>query len=218
MDKDTLRIIIFLLGLLIVAGIIAWSFLRHQQIEQEFEDYTDSLTDEDKLLLDNSGNDFLPANLGGKKKNKISKLDPISAKAEANAPPPPPSNVIEFSIVSQTGEGFNGDAIFKVLKEVGLEYGSLQIFERLDANKLVDFGVANMVKPGIFPAKNLTGFYCPGISFFMQPSKVEQPVEVFDDFIKTLNIVALKLGGEMWDNNRAPLSNKTIEDIRQQLV
>ena len=56
---------------------------------------------------------------------------------------------------------------------VGLEYGSLKIFERLDANRLVDFGVACIVEPGTFPDKDLENFYCPGIVFFMQPEALD---------------------------------------------
>ncbi|NOQ35789.1 MAG: cell division protein, partial [Methylococcaceae bacterium] len=71
--------------------------------------------------------------------------------------------------------------------------------------------------PGVFPQENLSDFHCPGLSFFMQPKKITNRVEVFEDFVRTLNFVALKLGGKMLDDKREPLTNETIQQIRQTL-
>lgn len=209
MDKDTLRIIIFLIGLLVVAGMIAWSFLKHQRAEREFEEYDGPLSDNDKSI----GNDDFDVIPLTPKKNNHGVQDPISEDAAVSEVPA----LIQFSIVAPTDEGFNGEDIFHVLDDVGLEYGSLQIFERLDSNRLVDFAVASMVNPGIFPLDNLAEFNCPGLSFFMQPRKIDNRVEVFEDFIRTFNFVALKLGGEMWDHNRQPLTDEAIQEIRNKL-
>lgn len=214
MDRDTLRIIIFLIGLLVVAGMIAWSFLKHQRAEREFEEYEDS---EINQLPGTGSDDFDVVPLTPKKKEPASPakngLDPISADVEMLEMP----TIIQFSVVCPDEIGFNGEDIFSVLNDVGLEYGSLQIFERLDSNRLVDFAVASMVNPGIFPKDNIGEFFCPGLSFFMQPKKIENRAEVFEDFVRTFNFVALKLGGEMWDEKRELLTDEKIQAIRQTL-
>jgi len=100
---------------------------------------------------------------------------------------------------------------------VGLEYGSLKIFERLDGNRLVDFGVASMSGSGIFPDKNHADFNTPGLVFFMQPGEVDDAQAVFDDYIQTIKLLATELDGEIRDDQRKPLTEATIQLIRQSL-
>lgn len=217
MDKDTLRIIIFLVGLLMVAGMIAWSFYQHQKDQREFEDYDTKSSDHDSTTT-KEGYSFEAISSALKKTTeKITeplrnKIDPISADVNKQESIP---NIIQLSIIAPTEQGFEGEDIFNVLESVDLSYGNLQIFERLDSNRLVDFAVANIVNPGVFPQDDLANFSCPGLSFFMQPKKVDHPIEVFEDFIRTFNFVALKLGGEMVDNNRQLLTDESLEEIRQ---
>jgi len=125
--------------------------------------------------------------------------------------------IIQFSVKANAPEGFNGLDLFNAFQIVGLEYGSLKIFERVDANRMVDFGVACMVEPGTFPISNLDTYYCPGVVFFMQPSVLDEPVMVFDDFVETAKLVAIELNGEVLDHERKPLTDATIQLIRQSL-
>ncbi len=219
MDKDTLRIIIFLVGLLVVAGMIAWSFYQHQKDQREFEDYDTGDTDHDSVT-GGEGYSFEAISSVLKKTTKIiteplkNKIDPITEDVNKHESVP---NIIQLSILASTEQEFSGENIFNVLESVDLKYGNLQIFERLDSNRLVDFAVANIVNPGTFPQDDLADFSCPGLSFFMQPQKVDHPIEIFEDFIRTFNFVALKLDGKMVDNNRQLLTDEHLEDIRQSL-
>jgi cell division protein ZipA len=219
MDKDTLRIVIFLIGLLVVIGMIAWSFYQHQKDQREFEGYDTEPSNDDSTTT-KEGYSFEAISLALKKTTeKITdplknKVDPISADVNKQESMP---ELIQLSIIAPTEQGFGGEDIFKVLKSVDLNYGNLQIFERLDSNRLVDFAVANIVNPGVFPQDDLANFSCPGLSFFMQPKKVDHPIEVFEDFIRTFNFIALKLGGEMVDNKHQLLTDDYLENIRQSL-
>ncbi|MDD2723518.1 MAG: cell division protein ZipA C-terminal FtsZ-binding domain-containing protein [Methylovulum sp.] len=125
--------------------------------------------------------------------------------------------IIQFSVLAKSAEGFNGLDLLKAFRIAQMEYGSLRIFERLDANRLVDFGVACLVASGTFPDHDLDEFYCPGLVFFMQPAVLDDPVKVFDDFLEAINIVAVELDGNLLDHERKPLTNSTIQLIRQSL-
>ncbi|MDP1666555.1 MAG: cell division protein ZipA C-terminal FtsZ-binding domain-containing protein, partial [Methylobacter sp.] len=126
--------------------------------------------------------------------------------------------IIQFSVVSKTNEGFNGLDLLKAFRIAELEYGSLKIFERLDAKRMVDFGVACMAGPGTFPdSTGMDDFYCPGVVFFMQPGVLDDAVKVFDDFLEAVNILAVELDGEVLDHDRKSLTNATIQLIRQSL-
>lgn len=230
MDKDLIRIMIFAIGLLVIIGMIAWSYIKHEKFKQNYDDYDDSSERENSELGGYNEDDYETG------LEEISSYDeytevpeeyanPLQPEANRNlnsdsseaAPVMKKPAIIQFSIVANREEGFNGTELFDVLDDVGLEYGNLQIFERLDARRLVDFGVASMVKPGIFPSINLAAFHTPGIVFFMQPGKLDNPVAVFDDFVRTFQYVATQLGGKMWDHQREPLTEETIAQIRDSL-
>lgn len=125
--------------------------------------------------------------------------------------------IIQFSIVANADQGFNGVDLFEAFESAGLHYGSLKIFERLDAQRLVNFGVACMVEPGTFPDKNLESFYCPGVVFFMQHGELEDARIVFDDYVDTIAYLADALNGVAWDHQRQPLTEETVEAIRRSL-
>jgi cell division protein ZipA len=232
MDKDLMRILIFASGLLVIIGMIAWSYFKHEKLKRSYENFDDDSQGRENSTLgynesdyeagldeldgyDEYGDDYNPHEPVHSK--NLETEQELAAQAASVAAAIKKPAIIQFSLVSNRDEGFNGTEIFEILDDVGLEYGNLQIFERLDARRLVDYGVANMVKPGIFPSTNLAAFHCPGIVFFMQPGKVDNPVAVFDDFVRTFQYVATQLGGEMRDHHREPLTEETIDQLRRSL-
>jgi cell division protein ZipA len=231
MDKDLIRIIIFAIGLVVIIGMIAWSYIKHEKHKRDYDDFDDELSEQAHSELGFDEEDYEegleevgePQNYDeSAQQEKPPSYRDAESKREleadrSTAPTMRKPAIIQFSIVANRAEGFNGMEIFDVLDDVGLEYGNLQIFERLDARRLVDFGVASLVKPGIFPSTNLAAFHCPGLVFFMQTSKIDNPVAVFDDFVRTFQYVAMQLGGEMWDHHRKPLTEQTIAQLRQSL-
>jgi cell division protein ZipA len=230
MDKDLIRIIIFAIGLLVIIGMIVWSYIKHEKHKRDYDDY-DDLSEQTHSELGYNEEDYeselddIPEHEYVDEQQQYEEAhnsQPIEASQQLDAEHPTIATIrkpaiIQFSIVATRGEGFNGMEIFDVLDDVGLEYGNLQIFERLDARRLVDFGVASLVKPGIFPSTNLAAFHCPGLVFFMQTSKIDNPVAVFDDFVRTFKYVAMQLGGEMKDHLRQPLTEQTIAQLRHSL-
>ncbi len=228
MDKDLIRIMIFAIGLLVILGMIAWSYLQHEKFRQDLDDYDDEGDIEEDSVL--SDDDFELSSLESKSFEKLaiqptepSESEPqpsvqVALQAEEEVFKPKKPALVQFSIMAKTEAGFNGVTLFETLSDVGLEYGNLQIFERLDARRLVDFGVASVVKPGIIPSTNLPAFNCPGIVFFMQPSKVDNPLAVFDDFLRTFNTVALQLDVLMLNQHRELLTDEEIIQIRQAIL
>ncbi|MCK4492915.1 MAG: cell division protein ZipA C-terminal FtsZ-binding domain-containing protein [Methylococcales bacterium] len=220
MDKETLRIIIFLVGVLTVIGMIAWSFLQHQKDERDFEAFDGTKADKKDTSTEKSHTLDVISSVF-KKTSKIISVPLKNASApiqKVRLSPTPSLDLYQLSIISPTEQGFSGKDIFSILDNAGLKYGNLQIFERIDAHNQVDFAVANIVNPGVFPKDDLKNFSCPGLSFFMQPKQVEHPREVFEDFIRTLNFVALKLEGEMKDHLHHPLTDEYLQKIRQELA
>ncbi len=126
--------------------------------------------------------------------------------------------IIQIHIFALDYEGFSGKDLRDAFQQTNLTYGSLKIFERLDSQNRVDFAVASMIEPGTFPDQDMESFTCPGIVFFLQPAELDNPSSVFDEFIKTIEIIAARLEGVKLDHKREPLSKETIKQIRTHLV
>ncbi len=126
--------------------------------------------------------------------------------------------IIQIHIFALDYDGFSGIDLLDAFQKSRLTFGSLKIFERLDSQNRVDFAVASMIEPGTFPDKGMESFTCPGIVFFLQPAELDNPLVVFDEFIKTIEIIATKLEGVKLDHKREPLSKETIKQIRIHLA
>lgn len=233
MDKEILRIVIIATGMVVVIGMLIWAFIKDKKAREDMEFYDDNADESlaPESFIDSSDDfDITPmgaavSNLGvlhahDKADRYYEEDDDDYYESDDDIEPPPRAAapaIIQFSIITKADEDFNGADLVEAFEMVGLEYGSLKIFERLDANRLVDFGVACIVEPGTFPDKDLDKFYCPGIVFFMQPEALDDAPAVFDDYIETINLLAEKLDGVILDHRRQPLTDATVQAIRQSL-
>ncbi len=227
MDKDLLRMVIIAIGCIAIIGMVLWSAYNNKRARRDidFYDKGNPLDNIDKSLIVNTDNDNFDIVPLGSALDEDVAPDPITVASETN--PPEEANkqvnnievpkIIQFSIVAVADEGFNGRDLDDAFQQVGLEYGSMKIYERLDEQRRVDFAVASMVEPGTFPETKRESFNSPGIVFFLQPSELENPLEIFDEFIQTINLLSANLDGIKWDHNRQPLSEETIQAFRMQI-
>ena len=225
MDKELLRIVIIATGLIIIMGMLTWSYLRNKKAQEAMDFYDDP--DDHDVKKPRYAPSMGDEEIDSESIETIDHhyFDPEDAayepeEDEDDLEPPqrvPVPSIIQFSLVANTDEGFNGIDLTNAFGIVGLEYGSLKIYERLDDNRLVDYGVACMVEPGTFPDSDLESFYCPGLVFFMQPGALDDAQAVFDDYIDTIQILAVELDGIIRDHQRQTLTDATIESLRQSL-
>ena len=224
MDKELLRIVIIATGLMIIMGMLTWSYLKNKKSQEELDFYDDkefrSPPDKSIPIEDNDDIEIDLETLEPGDHHYFDQEDAVYEPEEDDIEPPPRAAVpaiIQFRLIAKAEEGFNGIDLVNAFGIVGLEYGNLKIYERLDANRLVDFGVACMVEPGTFPDSDLDTFNCPGLVFFMQPGALDDAQAVFDDYIETLQLLAIELDGIILDHHREPLSDATIQSLRQSL-
>ncbi len=240
MDKDILRIVIISIGALVIIGMLAWHFFKSRRGRGiGFFDDGDPLEKIDEsLVIDTKDDDFdiIPLgsvnsedNLDGSQLNdsfnsveKVADAYQPELKHHAAEVEPEPlkevPDIMQFGIVAVEGKSFNGKQLRQALEKVGLKFGSNQIFERLDEYDQVDFAVASIVEPGIFPKQDFDSFTCPGITFFFQPKLVNDALVVFDDLIETIHIISSELGGIRWDGRRQILTSDTEKQLRDLLV
>jgi len=127
-------------------------------------------------------------------------------------------SLLQLSIIAQAEEGFSGTQLLEAFEQVGLVYGSVKVFERLDILSRVDYAVASMAEPGIFPGDNWETYYCPGITFFMQPREVGNAAVVFDEMLNTIGQLSALLKGDVVDQNQQPLTPEVVHEIEESLI
>ncbi|MFM8333657.1 MAG: cell division protein ZipA C-terminal FtsZ-binding domain-containing protein [Candidatus Methylumidiphilus sp.] len=126
--------------------------------------------------------------------------------------------LIQISIVATDDGYFDGVELRDALDDLRLIYGDMGIYHRYDRDYRVPlFSVASLVEPGTFPIKDMENFECPGIVLFFQPPQVNDPINVFDDLVTTCHGLAVRLGGEEWDEKRQPLTAEKISQMRARL-
>lgn len=232
MDKELLRIVIIATGLLVIIGMILWSFIKNRR---ELDDQDEIASEQvigssgaiaDSLKLHTEHDDFDIVPLGSAShtldaEENTDWNDEFNAGFDDDMEPDERNilpDIIQFGVVANDDEGFNGVDLVLVFGMVDLEYGDMKVYERINKNGGVDFGVACMVEPGTFPdGEYLASFHCPGILFYLQHQDLEDAQLVFDDFVDTIKTVAKELDGVIWDHQRQPLTEETIQAIRRSL-
>ncbi|MEQ1559544.1 MAG: cell division protein ZipA C-terminal FtsZ-binding domain-containing protein [Methyloglobulus sp.] len=238
MDKELLRIVIIATGFIIMIGMILWSYLRNRGADGDPDVYEDEaviggsnhINDALKLHTERDEFDIVP--LGSARHALDAEEEVWDVKSgwdndddfeEAFDDEPVQSitipDILQFGVVANDEEGFNGVDLAFAFQAAGLEYGDLKVYERINKNGKPDYGVVCMVEPGTFPeeSEDLQAFTCPGIVFYLQHTELTNAKEVFEDFIETIQQIARDLDGAVWDHQRQPLAEATIKAIRQSL-
>ncbi len=235
MDKEILRIVIIATGLLVSIGMILWSYLNSRQTDEDDEveirhekaiGSKGNIDESLRIHHENDDYDIIPIGSARESSAGDSEIDwddelngdfdgsDETGYSERQIIP----DVLQFAIVAPNETGFKGNDIANALDIAGLEYGNLKVYERINALGQVNYGVACITQPGTFPEGDaMDSFTCPGIVFYLQHGDLDDAQEVFEDFVESMKLVAKKLGGEIWDHQRKPLTDATLQIIRMSL-
>lgn len=124
--------------------------------------------------------------------------------------------LVTVHVAAQNDRRFYGSDIKALFDLHGYTYGRMSIYHcALDGDKV--FSIANMVKPGTFDDEQMTSFETPGLTLFMRlPIELDADV-AFDFLITEAKGLAEELGGHLRDENRNPLSEQTIQHMREDI-
>ena len=243
MDRDTVRLLLIVAAVIILAGIYLWSRLRESgKPDPNLGDYGDFEESEDY-----DGGDYFEEEVrvitpGSRKEPQLSGLDfeerddfelapvthtPHAGKVDATevaASGEPATGaeteggapfLIQISVVAGPGRFFHGPDLKQALLDVDLLFGDMGIFHRYDPELTqTQFSVASLIEPGTFPIDEMDGFECPGIVLFFQTARVSDPLSIYDDLVNTSRELAQRLHGIQWDETRQPLSAGKIAHMR----
>jgi len=124
------------------------------------------------------------------------------------------------NIVSIESTGFNGREIEQAARQLGMQFGAMNIFHMKNDQSPGCrhlFSMANLYKPGAFDPDNWAGFSTRGLTLFMSVPCAHKPVSVFDNMVTTANGLCELLGGKLLDQEQRPLTEKGLALIRTQI-
>ncbi|MEH6638439.1 MAG: cell division protein ZipA [Porticoccaceae bacterium] len=128
---------------------------------------------------------------------------------------------VVLHLMSPADTLFAGKVLQQVLSSEGLHLSEQGIFHRhrlKNGSGPVRFSLANAINPGTFDGDTMDNFSSPGLTFFMVLEQTDEPLEVFDEMIISVQTIAKTLNGELKDEQRSTLTSQTIAHCRQQVV
>lgn len=242
MDRDTVRLILILVGITVMAGIYIWGRFKDPLVSrfkylfsarandesdplgQDYQDPEEYFEESVRVISSGSEHRREPVFAGldaDEDYHDDSDLEDEEV-ADHNLPADEPGGapfLIQVSVIAASGSFFNGTELKQALLENDLLYGDMGIFHRYNHDLTQTlFSVASLVEPGTFPIDDMASFECPGIVLFFQTARVSDPLATYDDLVNTSRELAQQLNGIQWDETRQPLGASKIAQMRNLLM
>ncbi|MDT8403018.1 cell division protein ZipA [Sulfuriflexus sp.] len=132
--------------------------------------------------------------------------------------PAEPERIIALHVLSQEGQRFNGADLLHAFMQVGLQYGEMNIFHRLqEGSDMPVFSLANAIEPGYFELATMAETSTPALLLLMTLPHRLDALAVFDDMLDTARKLADELHGRLCDDHRSVLTRQAIDDLRASL-
>lgn len=120
------------------------------------------------------------------------------------------------NLLAEPRAPFKGRALLAATERAGLRLDERNVFNKR-ADGPVLYSLANLDKPGSFPAADWDNFRTEGLALYMSVPGVRDPAAVFDRMIATAKELSTFLGARLVDQDRRPLTEKGIAAIRVQI-
>lgn len=238
---DTLRTILLVFGLLLVAGIYLADRLKRRKPKVErhwneidLEDVANPggaftsrqapLADEwdaKGVALSARRNEPLAEEhleglkgLGGENVDGDETTD--TAAVVRARPDQSAEEVMVLTVMAGEGRRFTGPLLLKVLQEIGFQHGDMGIFHYQLAGKDEPlFSVANILEPGRFDLSEIVTLETPGIALFMRLPAVVSGELALQTLLQKSRQMAAQMSGTLCDEQRQPLGEEKLEQLEQ---
>ena len=129
---------------------------------------------------------------------------------------------VVLHVIAAEGKPFNGLDILDATKTLGLAFGKHAIFHYpMSAAPAGDskFCLVNMSAEGNFKTNKISSLETNGISLIMRlPIRGADSLTVFSNMLGVTQALARKLGGEILDQTRMPLTAEIVESVRSDIA
>ena len=177
-----------------------------------------------------SGKPLIPPSMVRRKTPGLTALDGNDAAvttdggdlpgATVRTSPTEAQRIVAVRLIGKAGATFSGEALLASLCDAGLRHGRFGIFHRHDpANEaVIIFSVASLVEPGSFDLGRVKTERFPGVSFFLPLPAASENVVAFDEMMSTAHSIAMKLDGQLLDEQGSRLSVQRERFLREEVI
>lgn len=234
MDRTTIRLILLVIGILVIAGVYFWPRIKPGIARLRSRERDDFTLDDDIVPIHihtrSAEDDLFRAGNGRMViEDELAFSDKWALRPPARKPSQPAAapksetaahpEVVQLSVVAANNALFPGPDMLSAFRAAGLEYGEMGIYHRRDPETGGTlFSVASLVEPGAFPHEGMETFECPGVVLFYLPGRSADPLATFEAMVSTCHDLANRLNGVEWDAGHRPLTPETIRALRISLL
>lgn len=239
---STLRWILLILGAVIVAAVYFIGRKKSESVETRFEPALDS--DGDNLLSAADSSAPLPAPQEDQELVDFDELiakgleaevaeyqnQSVSHKMPEPAPPAAQDNVasetangssmlmdqelVVLHLIAESTRSLEGSKLYQELHHNGFQLRQDGLFSCATANG--KYLALNAIKPGYFP-ESPHEFSTKAVGLILRLSKVEQPLQAFDEFLAISRQLHTSMQAKLCDAQRSSLTNQTIAYLRDEV-
>lgn len=236
---DAFRLSLLLIGVAIVIAIYMGERWRRRRAARDYQ-FDDPLPTEDDSNGGDDDWDVIPllrhavrgvpmddtqlrefAGINGREAKSAVEVDGTLEHAGAPAleetPPRLAEQLLVLSVVAQEGATFTGPTLSDLFEQLGLHYGDMHIFHRLDTvGDAPVFSVVSIIEPGYFDLETLHELRTPGLALFMRLPGPVAGAAAFEDMYETARALASAQEGRIGDQQRNLLTDATLAQMRAQ--
>ena len=253
-----LRLILLIIGCVIVLGVYLWEIFRKKERKRKTdilnaaneipdmsitsntdfsdEDYNKAISDLTELSNHLQNNSTTPkqfiSSMNVEADDSAKETVILNNNNEKNQNYEIEENILSFYITAKNNTQFNGLAIKKILTDIGMIYGNMNIFHYYNENIKNNnneneikntvmnkplFSVANMYEPGTF-LPEMKKLHTRGIAVFMYDIDSVDSYKIFESvFFVNVELIAKYLDGEIMTSDHKLLDATLLKSIREKL-
>lgn len=232
MDTSTLRWILIIIGVIIVASIFLFGnpekrrspkASRKAMNRERREPTMDSPpTDAHHGTVDESDAPAGADEAFGQGELDIGQVEPPAQTPAPSPPPetmgPPPEKIISLFLLARDNHVVSGAELLQAAVSTGMEFGAMNIFHRLpEGSDQAVFSLANAAKPGHFDRDGWNTFETTGVVLFMTLPGPVYPLDAWDSMLATARRMGEILNAELLDEGRKPFTRQKEAQIREEI-
>lgn len=219
---DSLRLVLLLIGLAIIALVYLFSRPKRRggrkeasELEQVFEKEFEAvgLRAERQAVSEEQ----LSGLSGIKPSAGPAPLDTATASPDAGREAPEPTLLVLTVMSTDPEQSFSGTQLADAFERLGFELGQMDVYHCLDAKTGQSlFGIANIIEPGHLRELQRADFSTPGLALFLALPTVMEGGQAFALMLDKARHLSAMLEGRLCDQQRQTLDETALQRLKDQ--
>jgi cell division protein ZipA len=234
---DSLRLILIVLGVIILAAIVllhrpaGQSRRNHERwLSARREPHIGKLRSDDretKTGTERAERPSSPSNLAAglasarlvaAEPGNGEEVDPDAEPAARGRRELAPEKIVTLYVQRKDGRRINGKELLDAAGKAGLDFGEMNIFHRLhEGISEPVFSMANLTAPGHFDPHNWSQFDTAGATFFLTLPAPVSALDAWDAMLATARRMGELLEAEVLDDSRCLVTRQRIAQMREEM-